>query len=71
METDLFSWENWDELSDGASQYYNCTLEMNIGEFLAGDTIPIIVLDYESGVLEFFDNNNKSISKHNLKLVLA
>ncbi len=71
METDLFSWEEWDEVDGTMNQYYNCTLEINIGDFLAGKTIPVIVLDYASGTLELVDKDNKLISKHNLKLVLA
>ncbi len=69
METDLFSWENI-SFNEMLVSYDTCTLEINIGDFLAGKKIPLITIDYDSGTLMLFANDNQLMSKHHLKLVL-
>ncbi len=69
MERKLFSWEDWDEVG-AVEQFFDCTLETNIGNFLAGEKIPTIVLDYYDGTLELLDLEGKIISIHDIRLVL-
>jgi len=78
MESDLFEWSAWDVVSDTILQFYGCVLKVPIGRFKIGDTIPIIVVDFETGVLQLYDSQHAGrfeekslISEHKVRMVLV
>lgn len=49
METELFTWQGFDEVSDNVLQFYEVILKVQIGSFLEGTRFDHAVLDYEEG----------------------
>lgn len=65
MEKDLFDWAAWDLVSDTLLQFYGCVLHVPIGEFEAGDVVPSILVNFETGDLQLF---GKGVSKRGLRV---
>jgi hypothetical protein len=73
MESDLFEWSAWDVVSDTILQFYGCVLKVPIGRFKTGDTVPVIVVDFETGVLQLYDSQRAGhlLAEHKVRMVLA
>lgn len=77
VENDLFEWSGWDLISDTILQFYGCKLKVSIGRFTVGETVPIIVVNFETGVLQLHGKARAGFSKdtllseHKVRLVLA
>ncbi len=54
METELFSWVNWDEIDTGIHQYGQITLEVPVGCFNSGEMFDTALIDTQSGKLTLF-----------------
>lgn len=59
IETQLFSWEGWDELDVGEFLFYNCVLNVDIGSHKVGEKINKIALILSCSIIELYDNDNK------------
>jgi len=70
MERDLFEWCGWDLLGDTLLQFYGCTLKKPIGAFKVGTLIPLIVVDFENGVLQVLSKEKELLSEYRIKIVL-
>lgn len=69
MEKQLFSWDDWDHHDTFLFQFYDCKLNVDIGKFKAGSKIASIVVSYEEGILEMYnDEGDKIIEKVSLTL---
>lgn len=69
MEYQLFSWERWDATDTMAFQFYDCVLKVGIGDYAAGTKVSVIFMDYEKGVMEFYNDAGDSvIAKFKLSL---
>ena len=68
MEQTLFDWCGWDQLDDGVLQFTGCTLKVPIGTFKAGELVPVIVVSFDSGILQLICKDGKLISQHNIHL---
>lgn len=69
IESQLFTWEDWDEAGDFSQQFYNCVAVIDFGPFKKGENIGIIVMDYENSELsQWSEDGNKLLS---LKLKIA
>lgn len=77
MEENLFEWSAWDYIDDAILQFYGCVLKEPIGKFKPGDTVPIIVVDFENGVLQLLEkgravlDEQELISEHKVRMVIA
>lgn len=75
MERDLFDWSGWDLLDDALLQFYGCVLKVPIREFKVGDTVPSIIVNFESGTLSLYDagrvGKSELISDHKVRMVLV
>lgn len=71
MERALFDWCGWDELDPGVMQFTGCTLEIPIGQFKAGELVPVIVIKSETGIIQLIAKDGTLISEHNIRLVLV
>lgn len=71
MERDLFEWSAWDLVNDTMLQFYGCTLKVSIGEFKVGDLVPVILVDFENGILQVLDREKTLSSEHKVRMVLA
>lgn len=56
MEKQLFDWKSWDDIDGMTLQFYDCTLKQKIGDFDVGTEIRTIVVDFERGLLDLYDN---------------
>lgn len=74
MEHDLFEWSAWDQMDDTLLQFYGCTLKVPIGRFNIGEMVPIIIVNFETGVLQLLEKgqcgNSALISEHKVRMVL-
>jgi hypothetical protein len=75
METDLFTWSSWDLVTDTCLQFYGCMLKVPIGRFNIGETVPIIIVDFEHGFIQLLDKGKASapgalFSEHKVRMVL-
>lgn len=52
LERQLFDWQGWDSIDEGAYHFYDCLLKVDIGEHKAGSTVRGIVVDYQRGYLQ-------------------
>ena len=50
----LFSYDSWEQATNTAFNFYHCTLKHAIGKLQAGDVVRTISIDFLSGVIEFF-----------------
>jgi len=82
VERDLFDWSGWDLVTDTILQFYGCVLKVPIGAFGVGDMVPIIVVDFENGILQLIGKGRANaaglsngagelLSEHKVRLVLA
>jgi len=81
MEKNLFDWSAWDLLGDTLLQFYGCKLKVPIGEFKVGDTVPIILVDFEHGTIQLLEKGRAEgrcgtggsslISEHKVRMVLT
>ena len=69
MEKQLFDWISWDEL-DTVEMFYEVTLKIDIGEYKAGTAFDYAAVDYEKGLLEFYDDGDEPIASFKLKLIV-
>jgi len=51
METQLFSWESYQEITKNITQYNNCILKMAIGEHPVGTKFACIIMDWGGSLL--------------------
>lgn len=70
MEKQLFDWETYDVIDDDLWLFYDCTLKVDLGQFLAGDELDEITIDFETGVMELY-YKGRLASTHNLALTLV
>lgn len=76
MEKNLFDWAAWDLVSDTLLQFYGCVLLVPIGKFKVGDVVPVIVVDFENGILQLCSGGGRAcsgelISEHKVQMVIA
>lgn len=69
MEKDLFEWIDWDMNETMCFQFYNCTLKVPLFGLPVGTTVETIVLDYEKGTIEGY-NDDTVIGQHNIAFVI-
>ncbi len=70
MEKQLFSWEEFDPISDYTLNFYICILKKDIGEYKEGTHIDCIGVDYEKGRLQIH-NNGEIETQFELKLEIG
>lgn len=58
METELFSWEEWDMLDTACFTFYNVVLVRKIGNFEAGTKFSYANMDYTEGKLVLSPNDS-------------
>lgn len=61
MEDQLFSWERWDSVDTMAFHFYDCVLKVVIGDYSAGTKVSGIFMDYENGVMEFYNDAGDAV----------
>ena len=73
MEKKLFTYEGVDPLDPDFYGYafWDARLKIDLGPFKKGDKFERINLNYETGVIEFFKQDDKKPKKLKLKLVVA
>jgi hypothetical protein len=54
METQLFTWEDFDPIDEQCYQFTRCKLWVPIGRHCAGDKIPLIEMDFEAGTMTLY-----------------
>lgn len=61
MEKQFFDWEDWDSWDEGSYIFYKCRLKQSVGTFMANVFIDSIAVDYQKGVMEFYDRTGESV----------
>ncbi len=51
----------WDQNDAMAFQFYDCVLKVGIGEYAAGTKVSVIFMDYEKGVMEFYNDAGDAV----------
>lgn len=64
LESQLFYWENWDEMDVNCLQFYDVELVVPIGEFPVGHKFPTAFFDSANSIVAFYDENNKETKFH-------
>jgi hypothetical protein len=70
METQLFTWGEYDILADLTFQFYNCTLKVDIGRLPKGEVFESIIINYEIGYIEI-QHKQRAIVKYDLSLTVG
>lgn len=70
MEKQFFDYEYYESYDDGLRLFYDCTLKVDLGQFLIGDKLDEITIDFKSGVMELYYKGQLA-STHNLVLALV
>lgn len=61
IESQLFSWEGWDELDVFDLQFYNVIFKVKVGPYNPGDTAPhVIMMMSESKIIVYGDDSEES-----------
>ncbi len=69
MEKQLFSWEEYDVVDTCMFQFCDCVLKVGIGDYAAGTKVSVIFMDYENGVMDFYNEAGDTVlAKFNLSL---
>jgi len=68
MERQLFDWENWDSVDEGAMIFYDITMKVDISYIKIGTKFKSVCVDYQRGLLEFYDDEGKPMCKWKLEL---
>jgi len=69
METELFSWEEWDVLYTMCFKFYNVVLNQKIGVFEVGTKFSSAMIDYGDGRLVLYtDDSDENEVTFNLRL---
>jgi hypothetical protein len=58
IETQLFDWENWDQLDVNDLCFYDVTFKTDVGPFKAGDTADEVVLLLSQSKIEVYVGDN-------------
>jgi len=64
LEGQLFTWEDWDEMSVMSLQFYRVTLIVPVGEFPIGHKFETAFIDGEKSVLALYDKDNNETKFH-------
>ncbi len=70
----LFSLQRWDEMDTMSFQFYDCVLKVGIGDYSAGTKVSGIFMDYENGVMDFYNDDGDAVIetfKMSLKMEVA
>ena len=70
MEKKLFHWDGWDQMDTADFIFYNCKLNVDIGNFKKGTKFKSIIVSYENGTLILQDDNGSDF-KVSLELKVA
>lgn len=68
MEKQLFDWESYDQLDDTVFAFDNVTLKVPIGGFGVGSKFIQASINWETGVLEFYNAGGQVISRFDLEI---
>lgn len=72
MINQLFSWDDWADISTTMTQYDDCVLKVPIGKYPAGARIAHINVDTRVGKLEICDpKTTRPIAKYPLLLTVG
>ena len=67
MESQLFDWDGWDILDTAAFIFYKVKLKQRIGEFEVGSLFSSANIDFQTGKLELYEEDNV-VGSYNLIL---
>lgn len=62
----LFDYEGWDVIDDLIYQFYEVTLNVDVGEFGKGCLFDEAILDFEKGAISLYKDKVEYIYKLNL-----
>lgn len=54
MEQEIFSWEQFDELSDQVLQFYNCIFKKDFGPFKDSQNVASISIEFSTGIIKVY-----------------
>lgn len=52
----LFDWKNWDMVTDDILTFHRCELKVPIGPFKAGEVVETILIDFEHGYIQLYND---------------
>jgi len=58
FENQIFSWEEWEEISTMCFQFENVVLKIPVGEFKIGERFERVFIDYENSMINLYPTNN-------------
>lgn len=68
MEKQFFTYDSWNEIEPGKMSFVCCTLVQEIGNWKAGEVVPAIMMDYDNGLMVFYNDAGDELRKFELKL---
>lgn len=71
MEETLFDPKDTDWTEASIADYYDCILKQDFDEYKKGTIIPLIEMDYDMGLMTFYDKNDKPLIDFPIKACLA
>lgn len=58
MEEELFSWEEWEDIDSGVTQYHNIILKVSVGKFPVGTKFDYAMIHIPNGQINFGNQIN-------------
>lgn len=68
MESNIFSWKNWDQVDPGQLSFIDCILKIDVGRYKAGTEIHKITIYFDAGRMSFYDKYGAEIKRSKLSL---
>ena len=59
----MFTWEDWVRTGTAAFTFYDCTVVSPFGPYVVGDNLANIDIDYETGRIECYNEEDESVFK--------
>lgn len=63
-------WAGWDDGGDFAMQFYDAKINVDLGKYKAGDTVPVLILDLERCKIQIFEGGEFPTFEGTLNVVL-
>lgn len=57
------SWDGWDDVTDFGMQFYDVVFLEDFGSVKKGEKFPLLFIDFESGIVELYDDNDNVIKR--------
>ena len=72
MESQIFTWDGWDQFDTMCFTFYKVVLVVDVGEHKAGTSFGSANIDYEeSPYVAFYDDEGREVAKFALSLKIG